>query len=410
MEKLVRKDETDGAHAVCTAVTARPIMNDVNVMVGREQDQPPTHDRFLCGFDELDERLAQIDPLRYERSRNHLSGATTWLSPFLTHGILDTRDIAQAVLSRHDRKDCHRLLFELAWREFFHRTWQERGDAIFSDLRQPQQGVLEQALPRALIDSTTGILVVDDCLRHLQAQGTMHNHARMWVASLACNLAGTHWQTGARWFHYHLLDGDLASNTLSWQWIAGTFSHKVYLANQHNIDRYSHHMQSGSWLDVSHESLNEAREQARVPEVLQPRCSWQSRLSDENALPGVPIEHHAGSIALYSPWTMDLRWQPEVDHRLLFIDVDLLRQWPLSENRWRFILHWAAMLDATVCHGTVQQLGEALTDASVIRIDYPACRDWPGKVRPRRWVYPRPKAHFNSFSRFWKQVQGSVLS
>ena len=56
--------------------------------------------------------------------------------------------------------------------------------------------------------------------------GYVHNHARMWLASVVCHLAGADWRAGAAWFSFHLLDGDLASDTLSWQWVAGTGSHK----------------------------------------------------------------------------------------------------------------------------------------------------------------------------------------
>mgnify|MGYP006195700273 CR=1 FL=1 len=60
----------------------------------------------------------------------------------------------------------------------------------------------------------------------------------MYLAAMVCNNAKSHWLTPARWMYYHLLDGDLASNALSWQWVAGTFSHKKYIANQQNINKY----------------------------------------------------------------------------------------------------------------------------------------------------------------------------
>jgi deoxyribodipyrimidine photo-lyase len=117
--------------------------------------------------------------------------------------------------------------------------------------------VISEQLPRAIAEADTGLVVIDDCINALKQNGVMHNHARMWLAGISCNMAGTYWREPARWLHYHLLDGDLASNTLSWQWIAGTFSHKQYLANQSNIDKYSKTQQPGSWLDVPYEQFDD---------------------------------------------------------------------------------------------------------------------------------------------------------
>ncbi|MGC8035725.1 FAD-binding domain-containing protein, partial [Salmonella enterica] len=65
------------------------------------------------------------------------------------------------------------------------------------------------------------------------------NHARMWLASYVVHLRKVHWRAGADWMVGHLLDGDLASNHLSWQWVAGTGSHKPYLFNAENVAKYA---------------------------------------------------------------------------------------------------------------------------------------------------------------------------
>jgi len=66
-----------------------------------------------------------IDPVRYDKTRNYLDGAVTWLSPYITHGVINTSTVAERVLAQHAPKTCYRLLYELAWREYFHRIWQE---------------------------------------------------------------------------------------------------------------------------------------------------------------------------------------------------------------------------------------------------------------------------------------------
>ena len=81
--------------------------------------------------------------------------------------------------------------------------------------------------------------VIDEAVRTLFATGTLHNHARMWLASSVVHVRKVHWRVGADWLYGHLLDGDLASNHLSWQWVAGTGSRKPYLFNAGNVARYA---------------------------------------------------------------------------------------------------------------------------------------------------------------------------
>lgn len=236
----------------------------------------------------------------------------------------------------------------------------------------------------------------------------MHNHARLWVAGITCNMAQTHWYEPARWFHYHLLDGDLASNTLSWQWVAGTFSHKVYVANQANINKYSSRSEQGTWLDVPYEAFDNLA----IPQSLEDRVNWQSleneATSPDALIPGVALQPFTGSVALYSLWNLDPIWQPDTDRRILFVDVDWHRQWPMSEKRWKLIRHWADQSGVEIRYGTVAALQQAAQGQSVVRKEYPACRHWPGRVEERRWLYPMPDKPFTSFTRFWKQVKGSV--
>ena len=92
--------------------------------------------------------------------------------------------------------------------------------------------------PRPLSDAD-GMPVIDWAVRELYATGYLHNHARMWLAAYVVHWRRVQWQAGARWFLTHLLDGDPASNNLSWQWVASTFSHKPYFFNRENLEKYT---------------------------------------------------------------------------------------------------------------------------------------------------------------------------
>jgi deoxyribodipyrimidine photolyase len=84
--------------------------------------------------------------------------------------------------------------------------------------------IAARELPADIREATTGVPVVDMAVRTLYATGMLHNHARMWLASYVVHVRKVHWRCGADWLYGHLLDGDLASNHLGWQWVAGTGS------------------------------------------------------------------------------------------------------------------------------------------------------------------------------------------
>ena len=157
----------------------------------------------------------------------------------------------------------------------------------------------------------------------------MHNHARLWTASLACNIAATHWYQPAQWMYYHLLDGDLASNSLSWQWVASTFSPRKYFAIEQNINRYSESSQFDTFLDYDYDSLSGRP----VPDVLIKRTD----LDLSHALPDNEaslIQSCKQPVFLYSIWNLDPVWrQRETGIRILLIEPDMHREFALSPLR-----------------------------------------------------------------------------
>lgn len=380
----------------------------------------PLASHFHVDLDEVFERLRAIDPKAYERGRNELDGAATWLGPFITHGVISTRDVADVVLENRTAKECEKLLNELGWREFFHRTWQLEGDAIFADLKTPQDNVRSEVPPTAVLEGTTGVDGIDVPIRHLVAEGTMHNHARLWTASTTTRFGRTWWHEPARWLHFHLIDGDLASNTLSWQWVAGTSRATPYVMNQDNVNKFAGTRQHGSWLDVSYEELESlhlpgAPVERRAPDY----AGYDSRDTLLPQLPGRAVgdAHDAfeggrggpggETVALHSIWNLDPRWRTDVERHVVFVDVDAVLDWPMSAKRWALIGHWAEVCGAEIVHGTVDELRAATDGSDVVRREYPACDGWPGTVEERPWLYPMPGMPFSSFTKFWKQVRGT---
>tara|TARA_B100000073_G_scaffold306967_1_gene276962 strand:- start:3285 stop:4202 length:918 start_codon:yes stop_codon:yes gene_type:complete len=193
-------------------------------------------------------QLRQMDAKRYGRSRNHLAGAVTRLSPYIRHGVLTLAEVRDAVFQQLkdrqlQRDDGSKLINELGWRDFWQRMWDDLGDGIHDDQEEMKTGhdaaSYSRELPDDIREGRTGLTCMDRFRDELVSSGWLHNHARMWMAGYLVHWRRVHWKAGADWFLEHLLDGDPSSNHLSWQWVASSFSHKPYFFNRGNLERYS---------------------------------------------------------------------------------------------------------------------------------------------------------------------------
>ncbi len=150
---------------------------------------------------------------------------TSGLSPYLRFGCIHPR----TVLSRiEEGPGTDRMRSELAWREFYADVLWNRPDSArrslqpFGDHLRWEAGALAEERFRQWATGRTGYLLVDAGMRQLLAEGWMHNRVRMVTASFLVKDLHLDWRLGARWFMWHLVDGDLASNQHGWQWVAGT--------------------------------------------------------------------------------------------------------------------------------------------------------------------------------------------
>jgi deoxyribodipyrimidine photo-lyase len=190
------------------------------------------------------ERLATIDPPTYARTRNHVAGAVSRLSPWIRHGVLSLAETRDAALARVDRPEAaEKFVAELGWRQYWREVQAALGDRIHHDVEPPARDWREphrlDRVPEEVLEARTGMACIDAFVHRLHETGWLHNHERMWLASWLVHVRGVHWRAGADWFLEHLLDGDPASNHLSWQWVAGTFSAKPYLFNRENLETYT---------------------------------------------------------------------------------------------------------------------------------------------------------------------------
>jgi deoxyribodipyrimidine photo-lyase len=173
-------------------------------------------------------------------ARNHVDAPVSRLSAYLRHGVLSITEVADHVRSNARGRERDEFLKQLAWREFFMLVLEQEGTRVFDNLEPPKYPARwTPDLPIDVREARTGLPCVDAWVTRLVTTGYMHNHERLWFAAYLTHWRRVHWRAGYQFFREHLLDGDIASNALSWQWVASTFSSKPYFMNQENIARYS---------------------------------------------------------------------------------------------------------------------------------------------------------------------------
>ena len=138
-------------------------------------------------------------------------------------------------------------------------------DQLWTDVEEYKTGFKPQDylddLPEDIEKGETPTQVINSFIQELTQTGYLHNHARMYVASYVVHFRRVKWQAGAKFFMTHLLDGDLASNNFSWQWIASTFAGKPYIFNLENVHKYCHQTisidpQQNQEIDGSYEEIS----------------------------------------------------------------------------------------------------------------------------------------------------------
>jgi deoxyribodipyrimidine photo-lyase len=191
-------------------------------------------------------RLRDYDIASYGRSRNFLDAPVSRLSPYLRHGnvsIIEVRDHIQTrYAGEHERLE--EFLRQLAWRDYFEKVLDWYGEDIHEGLEDPKHGVRRHdVITLDLLEGNTGLPCMDGMLNELFTEGYLHNHERLWFAAYLCHYRGLSWKQGAKLFRQYLYDGDIASNSSSWQWVESVFASKPYFMNRENIERFS----AGRW-------------------------------------------------------------------------------------------------------------------------------------------------------------------
>ncbi len=359
------------------------------------------HDYFPTSYVEILARVAAIDPVKYGQSRNYLDGAVTRLSPYISRGVISTHFVYDSLLQQNfDFPAVEKLVQELAWRDYWQLIWVERQAAIEADLRSPQLPVVSFGLPVAFQTASTCVEAIDAGIQKLYSTGYMHNHMRMYVASLVCNFAHCHWKEPARWMYYHLLDGDWASNVLSWQWVAGSNSNKKYVFNQENLNKYSGSAQRKTFLDTEYEDLPLSTVPAEFHQVSSPELSCMLPLTS------LPELDHSLPLLIYTSYNLDPVWQVDIAaNRILLLEPSHFANYPVSEKVLRFIFSLSANIkDLKVFVGEFSELKNAYTGDLIRYKEHPFSSHFTGIEDKRSWLTTVSGEH-SSFFAYWKKAK-----
>ena len=165
------------------------------------------------------------------------------LSPYITHGVLNEVEIIKKSLAKYSFNKNEKFIQEVLWRTYW-KGWLELRPSVWSDyiisLNSIREKYKENINYLRAIEGKTNIECFDEWVKELKTHNYLHNHTRMWFASIWIFTLDLPWQLGAELFLKHLYDGDAASNTLGWRWVAGIQTQgKHYLASEWNIKKFT---------------------------------------------------------------------------------------------------------------------------------------------------------------------------
>jgi deoxyribodipyrimidine photo-lyase len=294
------------------------------------------------------------------------------------------------------------LIRQLYWRQFFfilsrfNYNKYSFTDEFFPHVKW-RNNIIES---KALWSGNTGFPLIDCGVRQLLQTGYMHNHARMYVASIACNIARSHWKLPAKWMYYHLLDADWASNALSWQWVAGAFSSKKYYANQENINKYCNSQQRGTILDKSYEDLaaldlSSAFEDS-IELNLETHLPSSSELKINDQIPTY----------IYNFYNLDCNWDADIQaNRILLLEPSFFSKYPVSNRTIEFVINLSKNIEGIqIFTGSFDELLKQVNPSSINYKEHPTNKHYQGTEHAREWMFENTVGYYPSFFSYWNKA------
>ena len=182
------------------------------------------------------------------------------LSPYISHRLITEYEVAKTVLAKFPYQKVEKYIQEIFWRVYW-KGWLELRPQVWTDFIEDLKGLKEDDKYKKAINGETQIECFNDWVKELKENNYLHNHTRMWFASIWIFTLNLPWQKGAEFFMKHLYDGDAASNTLSWRWVAGLQTKgKHYVAQSWNISKFTNNKYKNVKLNENASPITDRRE------------------------------------------------------------------------------------------------------------------------------------------------------
>jgi deoxyribodipyrimidine photo-lyase len=350
---------------------------------------------------DIESIVDQWNPIEYGKTRNFEHGAVSRLSPFISRGIISTRWVYQRLLNRGWRVDqMIPLLQQLTWRDYFQRVGQFFPELDQIELKNKQLNT-QSGIPLAFEKATTGIKALDRGILQLQKTGYIHNHMRMYLAMLACNVGKYHWKDVGRWMYYYLLDADFASNFISFQWVAGTSRDKQYFANQNNINHFCETDDVDTIIDLRMEDFP----LEEIPLILKQTTELPTSGFHLQSMP-IQLDHSLPT-CLYSMYNLDPHWRIDQPYnRVLLLEPTYFERFPMSLQSIQWMIKWAEKIKGMqIFWGEWSEFETITHQLPVFKKEHPHLNHWIAKEDQRDWIFPDINQYFPSFFGYWKQVE-----
>jgi deoxyribodipyrimidine photo-lyase len=356
-------------------------------------------------FSKILKKLDSISPVEYGKNRNFIDGAVTQLSPYISRGVISTKQVFEYIMSQdYPFYKIEKFIQELAWRDYWQQIWIDKGTLINSDLKKKQEGVQNYFIPKSIVDANTSIFAIDEAIQEFYKTGYIHNHLRMYIAALCCNVAKSHWKLPSQWMYYHLLDADWASNSLSWQWVCGSNSNKLYYANQNNINKYCYTNQKNTFLDVEYHQFSTLE----IPKEL----TVLEKLKLETSLPDIKkqisIDQEKPTL-IYNFYNLDPKWKSKLDvNRVLLIEPSIFKTYPISKKSMEFMLDLSKNINGIQLYvGEFKELKKVTKESRIYYKEHPLNHCYEGTEEDRDWIFP-VTGYFPSFFKYWNKCKKHI--
>ncbi len=191
----------------------------------------------------VEKNLSEYSKLRnFDYGPNNRSNVSC-LSPYITHGIINEKEVIKKSLHKFSFAKNEKFIQEVLWRTYW-KGWLELRPSVWTDflieLKKIKEDFQNNQAYKNAIEGKTNVECFNHWVNELKENNYLHNHTRMWFASIWIFTLNLPWQLGAEFFMQHLYDGDAASNTLGWRWVAGIQTQgKHYLASEWNIKKFT---------------------------------------------------------------------------------------------------------------------------------------------------------------------------